>query len=506
MSTLIATYAGTDTWSYGISGTLLAQTFVVPAGYDRVDYVNLPLIRTGTVTGDVTVSLYATSGGYPTGSSLGSATLAASSIATSGTNWYTFNWADIAVTPGARYAIVMHNNGTSSSSYVGWKRGSTAGYGGGAGFYKYSGGAWTDWSKDFGFVAYGSVSVVLPTVSTTAAASITATGATLAGNVSSAGGGTVSSRGYVISDTDTTPDKNEERTIVDGSGTGAFGEAIGGLSPNRLYYYRSFATNEAGTAYGAVQTFTTPSTTPTVASGSVSSISSTSASCSGTVSSDGGSTVTTRGICYNTTGTPTTADSIVASGSGTGSFTSNLSGLTEDTTYYWRAYATNGEGTSYGTQYSFSTKDVITQWAQSFTTVSAGVLTKVSLYLREVYASSSTATLKIYSDSTGEPGTLLATYTKTINSGGYQWYEFTAGASLDATTDYWLVLETPYVVGTRHIYWGANSGGSYGGLLYSTDGGSTWSAGTGCAAFDLDVQPSLTVEYDVEANYKKRFL
>ena len=506
MSTLLASYTGTDTWSYGTSGTLIAQTFVVPVGYDRVDYVNLPLIRTGTVAGNVTAYLYATSGGLPTGSSLGSATLSASSIATSGTNWYTFDWSDIAVTGGARYAIVFDGAGTSTSNYVGWKRGSTAGYTGGQGFYKLSGGSWTDWSKDFGFYAYGSVSVVAPTVTTTTSSSITATSVLLAGNVTSAGGGTVSERGYVISDTDTTPDRNEERTITDGSGTGAFSETVSSLTPATQYYTRAYAVNEAGVSYGAVDTFTTLSTTPTVTSGSASSISSITATCSGNVTSDGGATVTTRGICYDTSATPTTSDSIVASGSGTGSFSANLTGLTAGTTYYWRAYATNSNGTVYGTEYSFTTKTIITNWAQSFTTVSAGTLNKVSLYLKETLGASSTATVKIYSNSAGEPDTLLATATKTITGSTYQWYDFTFSESLSATTGYHIVLDTPNVVGTRHQYWGANSAGTYGTLQYSTDSGTTWNVQTDTATFKAYIQPSLSVNYDVSIDYKKRYL
>ena len=71
MSTLLANYTDTSSYSYGWSGTAIAQTFVLPGGYDRVDYVTVPLLRIGTVSGNVTVALYATSGGYPTGSSLG---------------------------------------------------------------------------------------------------------------------------------------------------------------------------------------------------------------------------------------------------------------------------------------------------------------------------------------------------------------------------------------------------------------------------------------------------
>ena len=61
------------------------------------------------------------------------------------------------------------------------------------------------------------------------------------------------------------------------------------------------------------------------------------------------------GVCYNTTGTPTIADSIVSSGSGSGTFTSILSWLDDNTTYYVRAYATKKKGTTYGNEVSFTT-------------------------------------------------------------------------------------------------------------------------------------------------------
>ncbi len=507
MSTLLASYTSVDTYSYGYNGTAIAQTFVVPSGYDRLDYVTIPLRRIGTVSGDVTVALYATSGGYPTGSSLGSTTYSAASIATTGTSWYTFDWADIAVTPGARYAIVMTHNGTSTSSTIAWWRGSTAGYTGGQGFYKYASGGWTDWDKDFAFYAYGSISVTAATVTTTAASSITSTGATLGGNVTSAGGGTVSSRGVSYSSTTSSPVKNVDATVTIGSGTGVFSQAIGGMANATRYYVRAWATNETGTSYGDSAYFDTSAVAPVVTSGSSSNISSTTATASGNVTSNGGAVVTTRGICYNTTGTPTTADDIVASGTGTGTFSANLTSLTADTLYYWRAYATNSVGTSYGTTYTFTTKNIVTQWATSFTTVSAGTLTKVSLYLKEVLAPSSTATVKLYSNTSTAPATLLATASQTVVGSSYAWYDFTFNYSASATTAYWIVLETPYVVGTRHQYWGYDVDGTYGDTKYSDDSGATWSSAiTGCATFAVYVQPSLTVAYSIEGEYKKRYL
>jgi gingipain R len=96
--------------------------------------------------------------------------------------------------------------------------------------------------------------------------------------------------------------------------------------------------------------------TPTVTTGSVSNVTSSSATVSGNVTSDGGASVTARGICYSTSQNPTISNSKVASGSGTGSFSATLTGLSPNTTYYARAYATNAQGTSYGNQVSFTTQ------------------------------------------------------------------------------------------------------------------------------------------------------
>jgi uncharacterized protein (TIGR02145 family) len=75
----------------------------------------------------------------------------------------------------------------------------------------------------------------------------------------------------------------------------------------------------------------------------------------GNITNDGGSTITSRGICWAISSNPTTADNSSVNGSGTGSFTSNLSGLTGGTTYYVRAYAINSAGTAYGNEVSFTT-------------------------------------------------------------------------------------------------------------------------------------------------------
>jgi len=99
----------------------------------------------------------------------------------------------------------------------------------------------------------------------------------------------------------------------------------------------------------------TYSTTPEVSTFAVEEITQTTAISGGNVGLDGGAAITQRGICYGTSPNPTIADSYTTNGNGMGSFTSNLSGLSPNTTYYVRAYATNSAGTGYGFELSFTT-------------------------------------------------------------------------------------------------------------------------------------------------------
>jgi uncharacterized protein (TIGR02145 family) len=100
------------------------------------------------------------------------------------------------------------------------------------------------------------------------------------------------------------------------------------------------------------------STVADVVTTPVSSITQTTAIGGGNIISDGGSAITARGVCWSTNNTPTIIDSKTIDGTGSGSFTSPLTGLTGNTAYYIRAYATNGEGTGYGRAILFTTQQV----------------------------------------------------------------------------------------------------------------------------------------------------
>ncbi len=96
-------------------------------------------------------------------------------------------------------------------------------------------------------------------------------------------------------------------------------------------------------------------TTPTVTTTAITSITSTTAMSGGTVTQDGGAAIIYRGVCWKTSSGPTNVNSHTTDGTGTGSFTSSITGLTNGVTYYVRAYATNSAGTAYGAEASFTT-------------------------------------------------------------------------------------------------------------------------------------------------------
>lgn len=90
-------------------------------------------------------------------------------------------------------------------------------------------------------------------------------------------------------------------------------------------------------------------------------ITATSATSGGNVFADGGTAVTARGVVWSTSANPTITSNtgITSNGTGVGAFTSNITGLNENTTYYVRAYATNVNGTEYGVNKEFKSQNTV---------------------------------------------------------------------------------------------------------------------------------------------------
>jgi uncharacterized protein (TIGR02145 family) len=194
---------------------------------------------------------------------------------------------------------------------------------------------------------------ILATITTTAASAITSTTAASGGNITSDGGSAITARG-VCWNTSTAPTIANSKT-TDGTGTGVFASSVTGLTAGTIYYLRAYATNGTGTAYGNEITITTSATLATITTTAISAITATTATSGGNITSDGGAGITARGVCWNTSAGPTIANSKTIDGTGTGIFSSALTGLTAVTIYYIRAYATNSAGTAYGNERIFTT-------------------------------------------------------------------------------------------------------------------------------------------------------
>jgi uncharacterized protein (TIGR02145 family) len=201
----------------------------------------------------------------------------------------------------------------------------------------------------FVFAQPSSTSVITATTT-----DITVTSAVTGGMVSLPEGSHVFQRG-VCWGTAPSPDLDGNYSIEE-NGIGSFNTTLVDLNPNTTYYVRAYAVSDYGLAYGNEQSFTTLSGIPVVTTAEVTDVTGNSALCGGTVTDDGGLAITARGVCWSASPNPTLSDSYTTDGTGTGSFTSSLTGLSASTTYYVRAYASNSNGTIYGGEQSFTTE------------------------------------------------------------------------------------------------------------------------------------------------------
>ncbi len=190
-----------------------------------------------------------------------------------------------------------------------------------------------------------------PSVTTLSASSITATTATINGTINPNGLATT----YYFQWGTTTAYGDSTAVTSAGSANSTFPVTanLTGLLGGTVYHFRLVGVNSDGNSYGGDMAFISGGVTLTTTTPST--ISLTTASSGGNITSDGGLAITARGVCWATTYNPTIVNSHTTDGTGAGIFTSAITGLTSNTTYHVRAYATNSTGTYYGSDIQFTT-------------------------------------------------------------------------------------------------------------------------------------------------------
>lgn len=180
---------------------------------------------------------------------------------------------------------------------------------------------------------------------------ITATGN---GNITNSGGTNCTKRGVcwnIIGNPTVADNKSEE---IGNFGMGIFSRPITGLIRGQKYYVKAYAYNLAGYGYSSQVDFYTHPSVTTYAPTNIIRADPTTITGNSLIEFDGTENMTTRGFKYGLTETDTW-DKSESNSYGEGTFSLQITGLTEDTTYYIRAYATGAWGTKYGSYLEFKT-------------------------------------------------------------------------------------------------------------------------------------------------------
>jgi len=207
-------------------------------------------------------------------------------------------------------------------------------------------------------IGYGAVQSFIasnpPSITTNQPTSVGQNGFTMNASITNTNGADATQSGFAVSTDSTLSSGVSTTTLGAQTGNASFSNATTTLSGNTLYYFRAYATNPSGTGYGTIISTTTLPSAPTVTTQAVDTITSTTATGHGTIVSTGGANATARGVVYGAT-TAYGATTTESGSFGTGAFPESLSSLTSCTTYHINAFATNGSGTSYGSDTTFTT-------------------------------------------------------------------------------------------------------------------------------------------------------
>ncbi|HBB92369.1 MAG TPA: hypothetical protein DC042_11790 [Bacteroidales bacterium] len=155
------------------------------------------------------------------------------------------------------------------------------------------------------------------------------------------------------------------------------------LNSGMTYYFRTYAINSMGPAYGIQVTHTTPGL-PVIHTSRIGNITLTSASTGGNSILDGGSPVSYKGVCWSRFKAPEISDPRTLEGPGSENFESLIQNLIPGTNFYVRAYAINSVGVSYGEIQTFKTTSTLpTLYVEAFSMVGR---TSVKLFSRITFS------------------------------------------------------------------------------------------------------------------------
>lgn len=220
--------------------------------------------------------------------------------------------------------------------------------------------------SSLGFLAISLATIIgckeagLPVLMTMSASEIKASSALLSGQIISDGGAEITSKG-ICWGPGPGPDITGSKKVA-GSGTGNFTCILTGLNPNTLYYFRAFATNSEGIAYGEEEQFRTltgskPEVETVYVTPGYFAI-----SAGVKITNDGGLPITEKGICLSTMENPTITDKKYSYDAKYPYDTHvyymcYADQLNPKTSYHIRAFAINTYGISYGDD------ETVTTWA-----------------------------------------------------------------------------------------------------------------------------------------------
>lgn len=196
------------------------------------------------------------------------------------------------------------------------------------------------------------------TLSTSAVTNIEATQAVFNGKILNVGKPALTEKGFCYSATNTNPSITDNKKVVSGTSAGDYSLKVTDLSFPEKYYVRAYAIQSGTAVYGNAVSFSTSSTDVRILTAAATEISSTKATLNGSIADAGTPAYTERGFCLSTSASssPSVNDTkFVVAGNGIGDFSVQLSNLTYNQRYSFRAYALQNGKPVYGETKYFAT-------------------------------------------------------------------------------------------------------------------------------------------------------